>query len=36
MTPGTHPARVRRRLRIKLSMRPVMRTAIGGKATQKK
>src|ERR1051325_7405825 len=36
MTPGIQPSSVKIRLRKKLAMRPVKRTASGGKTTQKK
>src|SRR6266516_5582906 len=36
MTPGIQPSNVKIRLRKKLAMRPVMRTATGGSTTQKK
>jgi hypothetical protein len=36
MTPGTQPSSVSRILRKKLRMRPVIKTATGGKTTQKK
>jgi hypothetical protein len=36
MTPGTQPSRVNKMLRKKLRIRPVIKTATGGRTTQKK
>jgi len=36
MTPGIQPSKVRRMLRKKLAIRPVISTASGGSTTQKK